>query len=70
MAHMELHFIPPTHNRSLGGCLKPLIDLIRLEPSDEELEQAIEAGFAEECREEEARIQADWQARQRASNSL
>jgi hypothetical protein len=63
--HVELHFIPPTHNRSLAGCLKPLIDPSRLEPTDEELELAIEAAVAEACQEEEARLLADWAARQR-----
>src|SRR5437868_3281532 len=65
--HVELHFIPPPHNRSLAGCLKPFIDPDRLNATDEEIDQAIEAAFAEEAREEEAQIQADWEARHRAS---
>jgi bifunctional DNA-binding transcriptional regulator/antitoxin component of YhaV-PrlF toxin-antitoxin module len=66
--HVELHFIPPTHNRSLGGCLKSLIDPSKLEPTDEELEQAIEAAVGEACREEEVQLLADWAARQRSNS--
>jgi len=65
--HVELHFIPPTHNRSLAGILKPFIDANRPAPTDEEIDDAIEAGFAEEAREEEAQIQADWKARHASS---
>jgi bifunctional DNA-binding transcriptional regulator/antitoxin component of YhaV-PrlF toxin-antitoxin module len=61
--HVELRFLPPTHNRSLAGCLKHLIDPDKLEPTDEEIDRAIEAGFIEEAREEEAQIRADWSAR-------
>src|SRR5947209_18838908 len=61
--HVELRFIPPTHNRSLAGCLKDLIDPDKLDASDEEIDQAIEASFVEEWREREARIQADWETR-------
>jgi bifunctional DNA-binding transcriptional regulator/antitoxin component of YhaV-PrlF toxin-antitoxin module len=68
--HVELRFIPPTHNRSLAGCLKDLIDPSKLEPTDEEIDQAIEAGFAETAREEEARIQADWNTRSAADDRL
>jgi bifunctional DNA-binding transcriptional regulator/antitoxin component of YhaV-PrlF toxin-antitoxin module len=62
--HVELHFIPPTHNRSLDGILKPFIDPSRLSLSDEELEEAIEAAVGEACREEEDRLLDEWRSRQ------
>ena len=65
--HVELHFIPPTHNRSLAGILKPLLDSGRTAPTDEEIDAAIEAGFAQDCSEEEQQIAADWKARQGVS---
>ena len=55
------------HNRSLGGILKPFIDTSRPAPTDEEIDAAIEAGFAEDFRAEEEQIRADWIARKRAS---
>jgi bifunctional DNA-binding transcriptional regulator/antitoxin component of YhaV-PrlF toxin-antitoxin module len=66
--HVELRFIPPTHNRSLAGILKHLVPVGGREPTDEELDQAIEAGFAEEAREEEEQIWADWRVRQRSDD--
>jgi AbrB family looped-hinge helix DNA binding protein len=65
--HVELRFIPPPHNRSLAGCLRHLMDPNKPAPTDEEIDRAIEAGFAEEAREEETQIRADWSARQRLS---
>ena len=67
--HVELHFISPPHNRSLAGCLKHLIDPSKLEPTDEEIDAAIEAGFAEEARVEEMQIQSDWNARHRENQT-
>jgi AbrB family looped-hinge helix DNA binding protein len=64
--HVEIRFIPPTHRRSLAGILKPYIDPNTFPTSDEALDRAIEAGFAEEASEEEAQIAADWKARQRS----
>jgi bifunctional DNA-binding transcriptional regulator/antitoxin component of YhaV-PrlF toxin-antitoxin module len=66
--HVELRFIPPTHNRSLAGILKHLVPVGGREPTDEELDQAIEAGFAEAAREEEERIQADWKSERQSDN--
>jgi AbrB family looped-hinge helix DNA binding protein len=65
--HVEIRFIPPTHKRSLAGILKPYIDPDMFPVSDEDIDRAIEAGFAEEAREE-AQIAADWQARQRSGS--
>jgi AbrB family looped-hinge helix DNA binding protein len=57
--HVEIRFIPPTHNRSLGGILKRYIDPAKLELTDAELEEAIEAAVAEACREEESQLLAE-----------
>ena len=62
--HVEMHFIPPTHNRSLAGILKPFIDANRPAPTDEELEEAIEEAVGNACREEEDRLLDEWRATQ------
>jgi len=62
--HVELRFIPPTHNRSLAGILKPFIDPELPTLSDEELDEAIEAAIGEACREDEERLLSEWRAGQ------
>jgi AbrB family looped-hinge helix DNA binding protein len=60
--HVEIHFVPPAHKRSLGGILKPYIDPSTFPVTDADLDRAIEAGFAQEMAEEEAQVAADWKA--------
>jgi hypothetical protein len=54
--HVELHFIPPSHNRSLGGILKPFIDPDLAPLTDDELDDAIELAVGEACRQEEEEL--------------
>src|SRR5262245_54475018 len=60
--HVELHFIPPVHNRSLAGILKLYIDTSRAPLSDEELDDAIEAAVGDACRQEEEEYLEEWKA--------
>ncbi len=47
--HVKIYFIPPEHNRSLRGAAKPFIR--RQAPPDEDRDDAIAEGIAEEYRQ-------------------
>ena len=46
--HVEIHFLPPEHDRSLAGCLAPYVK--RTCPDEESLELACEAAWAAAAR--------------------
>lgn len=56
--HVEFRFIPPTHNRSLAGCLRHLIDPAVRTPTDEDMDAAVAAGMVADWRSKEERIRA------------
>ncbi|GMU39554.1 MAG: hypothetical protein AMXMBFR23_04200 [Chloroflexota bacterium] len=61
--HVEIHFVPPKHNRSLFGILRPSSDVSYAHLSEEEynemLDRSIERAIAEE-----------WEAKQTALRDL